>query len=93
MRSVTPTAEQRVLGGVIYDVAAGASQVIQVSGTQGIVVYSAGDAGTYRPCRANGTACPGTAAAAPTLGDLLDARSTHIKIAAGADALEVHVIG
>ena len=89
------TNEQRVLSGVVITIAAGRSEVINVTGTGGYVVFgAAGATGTKLKCTSDGTAALGQSAAAVTLGSVEAVESCFVKITNthGSEALQVHVI-
>lgn len=88
--------ENEALSRVFYPepvvVAAGSSAVIDVRGCAGLVAYSAGGTATAQPCDETGTALPGAAAAALTLGERLDALAPFYKVAATTQAVTVVVV-
>lgn len=83
---------QRILNGVVETIAAGASSIINVTGTGGTVCYSASGTATILPCTADGTAALGASAAAVTLGAVNTPKSCFQKITAVTGPVQVHVI-
>jgi hypothetical protein len=89
------SASQRLLNGHIVTIAAGANEVIPVTGASGVYVYGAsGATGTILKCDESGTAALGQSATSVTLAALNNITSCFVKVANthGSLDLQIHVV-